>query len=90
MALGPAEIHPQQHLGPVGGLGAAGPGTDRQDRSTLVVLAGEQEGGALAPEVGLECCDLAIELGRQLGIARFLDQLEGREDIVGARLEPAP
>ena len=54
MALGPAQVHPQEHLGPVGRLGAAGAGADRQDRGALVVLAGEQERGPLAVEVGLE------------------------------------
>ena len=54
VALGPAQVHPQQHLGPVGRLGAAGAGADRQDRGALVVLAGEQQRGALAGEVGLE------------------------------------
>src|SRR6185503_16696615 len=43
MALGPAQVHPEQHRGPVGRLRAAGPGADRQDRRTAVVLAGEEE-----------------------------------------------
>jgi len=30
MALGPTQVHPQQHLGPVGGFGAAGARADRQ------------------------------------------------------------
>src|SRR5258708_3818211 len=47
MALGPAQVHPEQHLGPVGRLGPARSRTDREDRSALVVLAGEQERGAL-------------------------------------------
>jgi hypothetical protein len=38
----------------------------------------------------LEGCDLALELARQLRIARFLDELEGREEIVDTRLEAAP
>ena len=32
VALGPAQVHPQEHLGPVGRLGAAGSGADREDR----------------------------------------------------------
>ena len=51
VALGPAEVHPEEHLGPVGRLGAAGAGADREDRAALVVLAGEEEGGPLAAEV---------------------------------------
>ena len=31
VALGPAQVHAQQHLGPVAGVGAAGAGVDRDD-----------------------------------------------------------
>src|SRR6185369_5860356 len=55
----------------------------------LVVLAGEQERRPLATEVRLEGRDLAIELGGQLGVAGFLDELERREDV-GAGLEAPP
>jgi len=54
------------------------------------VLAGEQQRGPLAGEVFLEGGGLAVELGGQLGIGRFLDQLEGCEEIGGARFEATP
>ena len=41
--LGPAQVHAQQHLGPVLRLGAAGPGVDGHDGVLLVVRAGELE-----------------------------------------------
>jgi hypothetical protein len=90
MTLGPAEIHPEEHLGPVRGLGPAGTGADRQDRPALVVLAGEEERGPLTPEVRLEGPDFTVELAGQLRIARFLDELEGRQEVVDAGLEAAP
>jgi hypothetical protein len=69
MALvGPAEVHPEQHLGPVGGLGPAGSRADREDRRASVVLTGEQQRRPLAPEVGLEGRGLALELRVELGI----------------------
>ena len=40
--LGPAQIHPQQHLGPVLGVGAALPRLDLADCVALVVFAREQ------------------------------------------------
>ena len=40
--LGPAHLHPQHHLGPVLGVGAAGAGVDRDDRVARVVGAGEE------------------------------------------------
>ena len=45
VALGPAQIHAQQHLGPVLAFGAAGAGMDGHDGAALVVFAGEQHGG---------------------------------------------
>ena len=54
VALGPAEVHPQEHLRPVRGLGAAGAGADRQDRVLGVVVAGEQQERPLALELGAE------------------------------------
>ena len=41
-ALGPAHHHPQHHLGPVLGVGAAGAGVDRDERVAGVVRAGEE------------------------------------------------
>ena len=42
LALGVAQVHPQQHLGPVLGLGAAGPGMDGQDGVAGIVRVVEQ------------------------------------------------
>ena len=85
MALRPAQVHPQEHLGPVGRLGAAGAGADGQDRGALVVLAGEQERGALAREVGLERRGVAVQLGVELGVGRLVEQLDGGLEVVGTR-----
>jgi hypothetical protein len=90
MPLGPAEVHPEEHLGPVGRLGPAGAGADREDRAALVVFAGEQERSAFAAEVALELGGRPIELRRQLLVAGLLDELEGRQEIVRAGLEVAP
>ncbi len=40
--LGPADVHPHQHLGPVGGVHPAGAGADGDQRLALVVFAGQQ------------------------------------------------
>ena len=39
--LGPADVHPHQHLGPVGGVDATGAGPDGDQRLALVVLAAD-------------------------------------------------
>ncbi len=41
-------------------------------------------------EVGLEGGRLAVQLGGQLGIARLVDELEDREEVVGAGFEAPP
>ena len=56
----------------------------------MIVFAGEEQGGPLAGEVVLERGGLAVELGGQLWIGRFLDQLEGCEEIGRASLQAAP
>ena len=40
--LRPERVHPQQHLGPIVGVGAAVAGVDREDRAGRVVPAVEQ------------------------------------------------
>jgi hypothetical protein len=56
----------------------------------VIVLAREQQRGPLAGEVTLKRCSLAVELGGQLGVGRFLDELEGCQKIGGASFEAAP
>jgi hypothetical protein len=56
----------------------------------MVVLAREQERGPLPIEVLLELRGRPIQLCGQLLVTRFLDELEGRQQIVDASLETAP
>jgi hypothetical protein len=88
--LGPAEVHPEEHLGPVGGLGAAGAGADREDRRSLVVLAVEEQLCPLSAEVALEGGAFTIELGAQLRVVGLLEELRGRLEIRGAGEESIP
>jgi hypothetical protein len=90
MSLRPAEVHPEEHLGPIGRLRAARAGADRQDGAALVELTGKEEGRSLAREVALESVRGAVQLGRQLLVAGLLDELEGRKQIVDAGLESSP
>src|SRR5690242_10838211 len=68
MALGPSQVHAKQHLGPIRRLGAPRTGADRQDRRSLVMVATEQQGGALAGEVRLQRGCISFELLFQLGV----------------------
>jgi hypothetical protein len=90
VALRPAQVHPQEHLGPVGGLGAARPGADRQEGGPLVVLAREEERRTFAPEVGLEACGVAVELGLELRVGCLVEQLDRGQEVVGATEQALP
>jgi hypothetical protein len=68
MTLRPTQVHAEQHLGPVRGFRATGAGANREEGVAVVVLAGEQERGAFATNIGLEGVGIAIELGLELGV----------------------
>jgi hypothetical protein len=54
------------------------------------MLAGEQQGGALPAEVLLEGCGVSVELGLEIGVGAFIEQLERGLEIVGAGQKVAP
>jgi hypothetical protein len=56
----------------------------------VIVLAVEEERGSFPGEVRFERGCLAVQLGGQLRVTGFLDQLEGREEIVRPGFEAAP
>ena len=83
--LGPAHHHPQHHLGPVLGVGAAGAGVDGDERVTGVVLAGEQ---ALLLERGEPLLDRRqrlLQLGGDLRV--LLGELDEPVEVLGVGLE---
>jgi len=90
VALRPLEVHPQQHVRPVGGLGATGAGADREDRVLRVVLAAEQEQRALALELRRQGGGLTLEVGLRLGVGGVCEELGELGDVVRALLDGAP
>jgi hypothetical protein len=90
VAFRPPQVHAQEHLGPVGRLGAAGTRADREERRALVVLAGEEEGGPFTREVGLERGEVALELGFEFGVGGFVEEFDGGEEVVRTGEQLAP
>ncbi len=86
----PAQVHPQEHVGPVGRLGAARARADRQQGVPVVVLAGEQQGGPFADDVLLERGRVTGQLGFEFGVRSLVEQLEGRLEVLGAGGERSP
>ncbi len=86
--LAPAGEHAQEHLGPVGGVGAAGTGVDLADRVALVVLAGEQRAQLelveLADETGDPLRDLGLDRVVTLLAAELVERLDVGEPLLEA------
>ena len=61
-ALGPAQVHPQQHLGPVLRLGAAGARMDRDDGVLAIVLAAEHLLGLAGVDFARKIVEAAAEI----------------------------
>jgi hypothetical protein len=90
VALGPAEVHPQEHLRPVGCLGATGTRADGDDRVLRVVLAAEQQQRPLAVELRREGGCLPLEVCLGLGVRRVGEEVEQLRQVVRPLLERAP
>ena len=83
VALGPAQVHAQQHLRPVLALGAAGAGVDGDDGAAVIVLAREQHGGFEMIHQAAQLFDFAGQLGGD--VLAFMAELEQRVDVAEMR-----
>ena len=91
-AIGPAQVHAQQHLGPILRFGTARSGMDRYDRRPLVVRLGQEEARLHPLPVGREGVQVALQVGGQpvAGLVIGLGQLGDLGQAVGARLHVPP
>ena len=99
-APGPADVHAQEHLGPVLGVGPAGARIDGDDRVLGVVFAGEQPPEFELVELALEAVEVLAEILRDvLTLANpfserldlFHRPLEGGAPLqLGKHARPAP
>src|SRR5581483_2070361 len=87
--LRPAQVHPQQHLGPVLRLETARTGVDLDDRAAGVVLAAEELLELELVGVVLHLSEPRLELGERVPVA-LLRQLEEHLRLVGALAELLP
>ena len=86
VALGPAQVHPHEHLGEVGGVHPAGLGADRHQRLALVVLARQQRAHLERLDVVAQLDALGVGVGDGRGVALVLGELVEHGEV----LEPAP
>ncbi len=84
VALGPAQVHPHQHLGEVGRVDAACLGADRHHRLALVVLAGEQGAHLEGFEVVLQAVPLVVGLGQPGRVTFVLAELVKHFEVLEA------
>jgi hypothetical protein len=90
VALGPAEVHPQQHVRPVRRLRPARAGADRHDRVLRVVVDREQEQRALAVELVRERVGLAGDLRLGVGVRGVDEERLELLEVIDALLEGPP
>ena len=88
-ALGPAQVHAQQHLRPVLRLGAAGARVDGEDGVAVVVLAAEHQ---LELElVDLPCCSASasrVDVGGDALVVLGGGQFDKLEQVRGSAPRP--
>ncbi len=84
VALGPAQVHAQQHLREVRGIDATGAGADRHDGGTLVVFAVEQGLDLHVVEVLLNALHLGARLGERVGVVFLLAEFNEGLHILDA------
>ncbi len=89
--LGPAQVHPQQHLGEVGGVDAAGAGADGDDGRPRVVLAVQQRLHLELAEQLLQALQLVAGFERGLvrrgAVGLVVHELDEHLEVVEATLD---
>jgi hypothetical protein len=80
--LAPAQVHAQEHLGPVGGVGAARARVDRDDRRPGVVFAAEQPLELRGVELALGGDQLLERLPARSLVVRLRGELEQHFRVV--------
>ena len=85
--LAPAQVHAEQHLRPILGLGAAGTSLDVEKGAGGIHLAGEHPAELQRAEPLPERGYVGIDLGDGLGVGFLLGQGEQRPGVIEAGVE---
>jgi hypothetical protein len=80
--LGPAQVHPQEHRGPVASFAAAGSRVDLDQGGPVVVLTAQQGVEFVPVQVFEELDGLAFRLGQQLFVGFAGEHLEYAGDLL--------
>ena len=83
-ALGPAQVHPDEHLGPVLRVGPAFAGVDGDERVAGVVLAREERILAQAVELALDRPKVLVQLAGEVAVEG--EQLPGVLEVANEPL----
>jgi hypothetical protein len=90
VALGPAQVHAEEHLGPVGGFGAARTRADRQHGVALVVLATEQQLSPCPLVFAGELLGVLDDVGKERLVVFRLSQIQEFDGRLRSRFETLP
>ncbi len=89
MPLGPAQVHPLQHLGEVGRVDPAGLGADGDEGVALVVLPGEERADLEGVDRLAQRGQLVLGLDHAGVVALLLPELDEHREVVEARAQAA-
>jgi hypothetical protein len=84
VALGPARVHAQQHLGEVRGVDATGLRADGDQRVALVVFTGQQRADLEARDLLAQLRPVVVGVGLRVGVVGFLGELVEQRQVVQA------
>jgi hypothetical protein len=87
--LGPADVHPHQHLGEVRGVDATGAGADGDQGLADVVLAREQRADLERLDGLLDLGQLGLGLGQRVGVVELEAELDQGAEVLDPRLQLA-
>jgi len=90
VALGPAQIHAQKHLGPVRRFGSACAGVDADDGVALVIRAGEEQAGSEPRVLAAERGEVGVQSGGHLDVLAVDGQLGQFAQVVGVLNQAVP
>jgi hypothetical protein len=86
--LGPAQVHPLQHLGEVRRVDTTGAGTDRDEGLALVVLTGEQRADLERLDRLGDRAQLLLGLGDTVGVVLLAGELDQHAEVLDPRPQP--
>ena len=90
VAFRPAQVHPQQYLGPILRVRPPRAGMDADQRRVFGVPIGEEKVNLLLAQVGIESSEVLLEGALQMAVVLGHRQFRQTDDVTGPSFEFSP